>query len=85
MGKYPVISLSLKSMKQASYSEAITIFKKIISDEFKRHSDVLLSDKLNPADKLEFEKVCNDAVDKSFICIVSSFYQIAYVKLTTRM
>ena len=66
MGEYPVISLSLKSMKQASYNEAITIFKKIISDEFKRHSDVLLSDKLNPADKLEYEKVCNDAVDKSF-------------------
>ncbi len=37
MGQYPVISLSLKSMKQASYESAFYCLKEDISREFKRH------------------------------------------------
>ena len=36
-GQYPVISLSLKSMKQASYESAFYCLKEDISREFKRH------------------------------------------------
>ena len=48
MGKYPVISISLKSMKQPSYEKAFWQFKDIIIDEFCRHDYVLKSDKLTP-------------------------------------
>ena len=41
MGKYPVISLSLKSMKQASYDDAFYCLREEIASEFKRHDDLL--------------------------------------------
>lgn len=41
MGKYPVISLSLKSMKQGSYEEAFHCLKEEIADEFKKHLELL--------------------------------------------
>ena len=41
MGKYPVITLSLKSMKQASYEEAFHCLKEELSEEYKRHASIL--------------------------------------------
>lgn len=41
MGKYPVISLSLKSMKQASYEDAVYCLKEEISREYKRHDEII--------------------------------------------
>ena len=41
MGEYPVISLSLKSMKQGSYEEAFHCLKEEIADEFKKHLELL--------------------------------------------
>ena len=40
MGQYPVISLSLKSMKQASYKSAFYCLKEDISREFNRHRNL---------------------------------------------
>ena len=37
MGKYPVISISLKSMKQYSYNLAFEMLKKAIGEEYSRH------------------------------------------------
>ncbi len=37
MGKYPVITLSLKSMKQASYADAFYCLKEEVAREYKRH------------------------------------------------
>ena len=37
MGKYPVISISLKSMKQYSYDLAFDMLKKAVEGEFTRH------------------------------------------------
>lgn len=37
MGKYPVISLSLKSMKQPTYQLSFEMMKKTVSEEFLRH------------------------------------------------
>ena len=39
MGQYPVISLSLKSMKQYSYELAFEMLKKAVEGEFTRHWD----------------------------------------------
>ena len=40
MGQYPVISLSLKSMKQASYKSAFYCLKEDIAREFNRHRNL---------------------------------------------
>ena len=36
MGKYPVISVSLKSMKQYSYELAFDMLKKAVREEYKK-------------------------------------------------
>lgn len=41
MGQYPVIILSLKSMKQPSFKKAFYCLKEEISNEYKRHDAVL--------------------------------------------
>ena len=64
MGQYPVISLSLKSMKQATYESAFALYKKIISDEFDRHRKVLKSQNLSESDKKKYESICDDTADK---------------------
>ena len=56
-GQYPVISVSLKSMKRASYQEAYFEYVKLLSDEFERHEIILQSDLVSEEDKLEFQKI----------------------------
>ena len=56
-GQYPVISISLKSMKRASYQEAYFEYVKLLSDEFERHETILQSDLVSEEDKLEFQKI----------------------------
>ena len=56
-GQYPVISISLKSMKRASYQEAYFEYVKLLSDEFERHEIILQSDTVSEEDKLEFQKI----------------------------
>lgn len=56
-GQYPVISISLKSMKRASYQEAYFEYVKLLSDEFERHEIILQSDAVSEEDKLEFRKI----------------------------
>ena len=41
MGKYPVISVSLKSMKQYSYELAFNMLKKAVREEYKRHWEMV--------------------------------------------
>lgn len=42
-GQYPVISVSLKSMKQGTFEEAFDVFKDIVRAEILRHKNVLLN------------------------------------------
>ena len=60
MGQYPVISISLKSMKQVSYEDAFDKFKDIIISEFERHDYILSSDKLKPRQRKVFENIYSD-------------------------
>ena len=48
MGQYPVISISLKSMKKPDYNEAFVEFKNLIAGEVWRHKELLDSDMLMP-------------------------------------
>ena len=56
-GQYPVITLSLKSMKQPSYEYAFITFKMMINREFIRHDYVLKSTEIPAKMKEEFEKI----------------------------
>lgn len=59
LGQYPVICISLKSMKQPDFNSAFEEFKKIVSDEVRRHSELLSSEKIFESDKEEFLNICN--------------------------
>jgi len=84
IGQYPVINISLKSMKQASYDEAFYIFKELISNEFGRHIDLIHSDKLLEKDKVKFEKILNqtenDMIYKTSLKFLSECLYKAYNK-----
>lgn len=59
MGMYPVINLTLKSAKQASFESAYAKMKSVIAAEFRRHQYVLESDKITDADKVLFQKLAD--------------------------
>ena len=40
IGQYPVISVSLKSMKQPTWEESFSQFKEIVANEFERHQEI---------------------------------------------
>lgn len=77
-GKYPVITLSLKSAKQPTFELAYQMIVEQIASEFKRHryllkSDVLLEDEKKPAVILELkyaekftqmEEKCKEALNQ---------------------
>lgn len=54
MSQYPVVSISLKSMKQESFELSYMQMKKTIAEEFGRHDIILKSDKLTDAIKERF-------------------------------
>lgn len=57
MSQYPVISVSLKSMKQSRYELSYIQMKKTIAEEFRRHDSILDSDKLTEAEKRRFQAI----------------------------
>lgn len=54
MGQYPVINISLKSMKQPDFETAYATYKDIIKDEFSRHKAMVY--KANVLDSEETER-----------------------------
>ncbi len=63
-GQYPVITVSLKSMKQDTYEEAFDSFRSIITKEFNRHADVLKADTLSPSNRRAFEDIYFERTEK---------------------
>ena len=58
MGKYPVISISLKSMKQYSYDLAYDMLKKAVREEYRRHwEQVKNSGKMGEAEVQRYERI----------------------------
>lgn len=57
MSRYPVISISLKSMKQANYDLSYIQMKKTIAEEFRRHDEVLDMPYLTDAEKERFRAI----------------------------
>ena len=46
MGKYPVISISMKDMQMDTYEESINVFRYLISGEYEKKQEILNSDSL---------------------------------------
>ena len=84
MGQYPVISISLKGMKQSSYEMAFLQFKNIILREFERHRELLKSDKLTAAQidlfTSIYENKAEDAIYFSALKLLSDCLVSAYEK-----
>ena len=57
MGRYPVISLSLKSAKQPNFRMAYACLRETIAYEFRRHSYLLRADCIAENDKKKFEEL----------------------------
>ena len=63
MGKYPVIFLSMKSAKQPDFETAYSRLRTDIVFEFERHSYLLKSDALTPAQKERYNTVLENRAD----------------------
>ncbi len=85
-GQYPVISISLKSLKQDTYEEAWALYKFIINTEYKRHKKILDSTLLSDEDKEIYRKIlknlADDSVYKYALKFLSDCLEIAYRKKT---
>ncbi len=64
-GQYPVITLSLKSMKQSCFEDAFLLFKNIISKEFYRHKEIVSSDNISEINKREYISIVEKTADNS--------------------
>ena len=63
MGKYPVISLSLKSAKQPTFEMSCASLKDEIEKEYQRHNYILQGAKLDKIQKQKYEKIWSGAAD----------------------
>ncbi len=66
-GKYPVISLSLKSCKGSSYELVYKGLVKVIAEEFKKHEHVLKNDLFKPTEADNYQRICNEDTDEALI------------------
>ena len=64
-GQYPVISVSLKSMKQASYTNAFYMYKNLIAKEYEKHKIILESDKILDSEKKVFQNIMEQRADQN--------------------
>lgn len=62
-GQYPVISISLKSMKQSTWKESFSQFKEIIANEFERHQEILKCDSISGRKRKRIQGVLEDTAD----------------------
>ena len=57
MGKYPVISITLKGIEGMTFEEARNMLKIILKNEARRHSYLKNSDRLTDDDKQQYEQI----------------------------
>ena len=80
MGKYPVISISLKGAAGSSFAQAEQMLKTIISEEVRRHAFLMQSNKLNDLEKKQLDSYMQDempsvSVDNSIRFLSSLLYK----------
>ena len=62
MGKYPVVSISLKGIDALSYETAYQMAVRVIIDAAAKFYFLLDSEKLNAHDKAEYQKLLDDTM-----------------------
>lgn len=62
-GQYPVISITLKGMKQGTYEESFLSFKNTIIKEFSKYEYLLESEKLAVTERERFYRIYTDTAD----------------------
>ena len=81
-GQYPVITISLKSLKQETYEDAFDEFKNNIAEEFGRHKEILESDELIMSEKKKIEAIladeAKDSVYKTSLKLLSGCLKKCY-------
>lgn len=65
MGKYPVVSISLKGVNAENFADACSFLIKIINAEARRLQFLEDSDRLNKSDKQLFQKLLDSGMDQS--------------------
>ena len=65
-GQSPVISISLKSMKQGSYKDAFHMFKVLIAREYDRHKNILKSGKISDSERDLFHSILTQKAEDAF-------------------
>ncbi|MGZ3732904.1 MAG: AAA family ATPase, partial [Parachlamydiaceae bacterium] len=66
-GQFPVIFITLKDLKHASWEETFDALKELIADEFGRHQYILEGEILSSAEKEEFVKIIHKKGEKSLV------------------
>jgi len=66
-GKFPVIFLTLKDVKHASWQETFTTLRRLIAIEFQRHSYILEGDILTAKEKGLYHKILFETDDQTLI------------------
>ena len=64
-GQYPVIGISLKSMKQASYTDAFYMYKNLIAKEYEKHKIILESNQILDSEKEVFQNIMEQRADQN--------------------
>ena len=64
-GQYPVISVSLKSMKQASYTDAFYMYKNLIAKEYEKHKIILESNQILESEKEIFRNIMEQRANQN--------------------
>ena len=79
-GRYPVICLSFKDVKERGYAEAYALLRHAISVEADRHSYLLTSDSCSERDRRELASVIDgSASDASYACSLALLSRMLHV------
>ena len=62
-GKYPVIFLTFKDVKCASWDETFQMLRKLIAQEFRRHDELASSAALSDYEKIEYSLLATNKAD----------------------
>jgi hypothetical protein len=66
-GKFPVIFITLKDVKQASWDDTFALLKSLIAREFERHRYIAKGKFLTPKEKELYNKIVFETCDKTLL------------------
>ena len=76
-GKYPVIFLTFKDVKCASWDETLQMLRKLIAQEFRRHDELASSAALSDYEKIEYSLLATNKADE--VCYQMSLQTLTFL------